>query len=124
MDDDLILLDMVGIMLEHLGYKAVFALDGQEALEIYSKAMQSESPFDAVILDLAIPMGMGGRETMQKLLELDPQAKVIVSSGYIHNSAMDDYENYGFKDVLSKPYRISKLEEVLTRLCGNSQRQT
>jgi PAS domain S-box-containing protein len=118
MDDDEILLNMVGIMLAHLGYKAECALDGQEAIEKYSNALRSEEPFDAVIIDLVVPIGMGGKEAMQTLLEIDPQVKGIISSGYIHNSIIEDYEHYGFKDVLIKPYRVSDLEKVLARLCN------
>jgi CheY-like chemotaxis protein len=118
MDDDEMLLNMVGIMLEKLGYKADCAFDGQEAIDKYSNALRSEEPFDAVILDLVVPIGMGGREAMQALLEIDPQATGIVSSGYIHNSIIEDYENFGFKDVLIKPYRASDLEKVLGRLCN------
>jgi CheY-like chemotaxis protein len=118
MDDDEILLNMVGIMLAHLGYKAECALDGQEAIEKYSNALRSGEPFDAVIIDLVVPIGIGGKEAMQTLLEIDPQVKGIISSGYIHNSIIEDYEHYGFKDVLIKPYRVSDLEKVLARLCN------
>ena len=116
MDDDEILLNMIGVMLEHLEYKADFALNGQEAIEKYRDALHAGEPFEAVIMDLIIPVGMGGKEAVQHLLQLDPQAKVIVSSGYVHNSVIKDYSQYGFKDVLIKPYRISDLKKVLDRL--------
>lgn len=116
MDDDEILLNMIGVMLERLEYKADFALNGQEAIEKYQDALHAGAPFEAVIMDLIIPVGMGGKEAVQHLLQLDPQAKVIVSSGYVHNSVIEDFSHYGFKDVLIKPYRISDLKKVLARL--------
>lgn len=116
MDDDKIMLDMVGLMLERLGHCADYAFDGQEAIDKYRNALQSKTPYAAVILDLIVPIGMGGRETMQMLLELDPQIKAIISSGYVHNSVVEDYQHYGFKDVLIKPYRASNLKKVLDSL--------
>jgi len=116
MDDDSLLLNMVGTMLETLGYQTEFALEGQQAVDKYAKARQSGAPFDAVIMDLIIPGGLGGREAMVKLLEIDPRAKVIVSSGYSNNSVMSDYENYGFSGVIAKPYRASELSKLIQQV--------
>jgi two-component system, cell cycle sensor histidine kinase and response regulator CckA len=113
MDDDVMLQGVVGLMLERLGYGVDYAFDGREAIDKYKSALQTETPFVAVIMDLIVPLGMGGREAMQMLLELDPQIKVIVSSGYVHNSVLEDYQHYGFKDVLIKPYRFPILKRCL-----------
>ena len=64
-------------------------------------------------MDLTIPGGMGGAEAIAKLLELDPGVRAIVSSGYFNDPILTDYEKYGFSGVISKPYRVSELSEVV-----------
>ena len=70
-------------------------------------------PFDAVILDLTIPGGMGGKETVKKLLEIDSNAKVIVSSGYATDPIMSEYKEHGFSAIITKPYSVSQMEGTL-----------
>jgi len=113
MDDDDIVRDVAGKMLTKLGYEVDFARDGSEAIELYKKSKNSGRPFDVVIIDLTIPGGMGGRETMQKLLEIDPYVKAIVSSGYSDDAVMSNYTNYNFKGVIAKPYRIEELSRTV-----------
>mgnify|MGYP001578910595 FL=1 len=113
MDDDDIIRDVAGKMLTKLGYEVDFARDGSEAIELYKKSKNSGRPFDVVIIDLTIPGGMGGRETMQKLLEIDPHVKAIVSSGYSDDAVMSNYTNYNFKGVIAKPYRIEELSKTV-----------
>ncbi len=119
MDDDEIILQVVGAMLEDLGYEFVFAPEGKAAIAQYVEARQSARPFDAVIMDLTIPGGMGGKEAMQKLLVIDPQARVIVSSGYHTDPVMANYQSYGFRGILVKPYRLAELSEQMRRVLGN-----
>jgi DNA-binding NtrC family response regulator len=69
-----------------------------------------------VILDLTVQGGMGGRGAIKKLLEIDPQVKAIVSSGYSVDSAMAKFEEYGFIDVLAKPYNLETLSKTLHRV--------
>ena len=83
------------------------------ALEIYRIAMESGKPFNLVIMDLTIPGGMGGKEAIGKLLEIDPGAKVIVSSGYSGDPIMANYEEYGFSGVAEKPYDTKELEKIV-----------
>ena len=116
MDDEEGLRNLSQKMLERLGYKVVTVKDGVEAIETYKKNMVSGEPFDAVILDLTIKGGMGGEQTIQKLLKIDPDVKAIVSSGYFYNPVMSDFEKYGFMDALAKPYEKKALKEVLERL--------
>jgi len=116
MDDEEIVRDAAGQMLIHLGYDVTFAADGEEMLEKYKKAMNEGTPFDAAILDLTIPGGTGGKESIKRLLELDPDAKAIVSSGYSHDPVMSDYRIYGFSGAIGKPYMISDLGEILSRV--------
>lgn len=113
MDDEEMILDVAGGMLEYLGYAPSFAREGSEALLACLKAIDAGEEFDAVIMDLTIPGGMGGEETARKLLELCPDAKVIVSSGYSNDPVMSGYAQYGFRGVVVKPYRIEELSRVL-----------
>lgn len=106
-------------MLHSLGYEYAFAENGEQTVEKYTRAMSSGEPFDAVILDLTVRGGLGGKETIEKLLEIDPSVRAIVSSGYSDDPVVANYENYGFKDTLSKPYEIETLSSILySLLCG------
>ena len=73
-------------------------------------------PYDTVIMDLTIPGGMGGEETLDLLLEIDPEARAIVSSGYSNDAILADYQRRGFRGVLPKPYRLDELSEVLAHV--------
>ncbi|MBS4032100.1 MAG: PAS domain S-box protein [Clostridiales bacterium] len=116
MDDELYVRKMAGEMLEVLGYKPDLAADGEEAYTMYRKAREAGEPFHAVIMDLSVSGGIGGKEAVQKVLAYDPQAKVIVSSGYYNDPVMSDYTCYGFKGCLEKPYTMKELHNVLQRL--------
>ena len=106
MDDEEMIRDIAGIILDHLGYTASFAKNGEEAITRYKEALADRLPFDAVIMDLTIPGGMGGRETIKELLEIDPTVKALVSSGYSNDPIMSNYKAFGFKGVIIKPYNI------------------
>ncbi len=113
MDDEEIIRRVGKELIEGLGYEVETASDGAEAIELYKRAMEEERPIDVVITDLTVPDGMGGRETVTELLKLDPNARVIVSSGYSSDHTMGDYEQYGFKGVIAKPYNMRQMGEVL-----------
>ena len=116
MDDEAMILKVSGAMIKSLGYEAAFAENGSEAVAKYKEAMDTGRPFDIVILDLTVQGGMGGREAVKRLLEIDPQVKAIVSSGYSVDSAMAKFEEYGFIDVLAKPYQLETLGKTLHRV--------
>jgi nitrogen-specific signal transduction histidine kinase/CheY-like chemotaxis protein len=116
MDDDEILRGASKSMLKVLGYEVALAQEGAEAIAAYQQAKEAGRPFDAVIMDLTIPGGMGGKETIKKLLEIDPAAKAIVSSGYSNDPVMAEYAKYGFRGAMIKPYRIKDLGAVISRV--------
>ena len=119
MDDEEIIRSVAGDILKGLGYEVAVARDGAEAIALVEKAKESMTPYDAVILDLTIPAGMGGKETMKILLQKDPQVKAIVSSGYSNDPVMAAYRDYGFKGVVKKPYRVRDLGNVLRDLLAS-----
>lgn len=116
MDDEQSIRDVAGEMLAYLGYGAEFARDGAEALELYRRAAEAGRPFSAVLMDLTIPGGMGGREAVARLRRMDQAVPAVVSSGYSTDPVMADYRAYGFNGVITKPYRVSELKSVLDRL--------
>lgn len=116
MDDDEDVRETAGSSLRRLGYSVAFAEDGSRAIELYEEARKAGNPYDAVIMDLTISGGMGGRETIRRISEIDPAVKAIVSSGYSNDPVMADYPDYGFAGVVAKPYRIKELAEVVHRV--------
>jgi two-component system cell cycle sensor histidine kinase/response regulator CckA len=113
MDDEDSVRDVIATQLAHLGYEAVLVKNGAEALAAYQVALENGQPFAVVIMDLTIPGGMGGQETMRHLLAVDPKTKAILSSGYSNDPIMQNFTAYGFRGVVAKPYRIQQLREVL-----------
>jgi CheY-like chemotaxis protein len=113
MDDDDAVRSAAGELLEAVGYRVATAADGAAAIELYAKALDTNDRFDAVVLDLTVPVGMGGRETMARLLKLDPDVKAIVSSGYSTDPVMAHYRDHGFSGVAVKPYRLAELVTTL-----------
>ncbi len=113
MDDETILLEAISTIIKNFGYEVESANNGSKAIKKYLKAMKSGKPFDIVILDLTIPGGMGGKKTMEKLLEINPDIKAIVSSGYSTDPVMANHTAYGFCGVLAKPYDVNDLNILL-----------
>ncbi|UCD79695.1 MAG: response regulator [Desulfobacterales bacterium] len=114
MDDEEMIRELAGEILHHLGYRVEFAQDGAEAVARYKAALNSADPFDAVILDLTVRGGMGGKEAIQKLKALDPNVKGIVSSGYSDDPGMKGFKEHGFCGVVAKPYSLEELGEKLS----------
>ena len=113
MDDDQTVREIAAAMLTFIGCSFEEAGDGIEAISRYIKAQKDSVPFDIVIMDLTIPGGMGGKEAIAALLALDPQARVVVSSGYANDPIMASYKDYGFYGVLPKPFKMDELCKVI-----------
>jgi len=113
MDDDELVRDVVGHMLESLGYTPLFVQDGAQAITAYHESIQSGERFKAVIIDLTIPGGMGGEKAIKQLLKIDPDVKAIVSSGYSDDPIMANFKTYGFSGVIAKPYKLIDLSKAL-----------
>lgn len=118
MDDDKMLRDVASEMLEIIGYKAIVTGNGEETVALFSEAHALGSTFDAVILDLTIPSGMGGREVVKELISIDPSVKAIVASGYSNDPVLADFEKFGFKGAIVKPFDTEKLKGAIDRVLG------
>ncbi len=116
MDDEKTIRDLTSNILEFMGYDVEIVKDGNEAIELYKDFMNKDIAIDLVIMDLTIPGGMGGKETVAKLLEINPEVKVVISSGYCEDSAMINYKEYGFSGVIKKPFKIQHLTKVLNEV--------
>jgi PAS domain S-box-containing protein len=116
MDDEEMLRTLSSQILSHLGYQVTTCAHGEEAIELYISAKERGTPYLAVVMDLTIPGGMGGKEAAQRILAYDPSAKLIVSSGYSNDLALSDYSNYGFCGAVVKPYKVSQLGDTLRAL--------
>ena len=93
-----------------------FSENGNEAIRLYQEAINTNNTFDLVIMDLTIPGGMDGKEAVQEILNLDPDAKVIVSSGYSNDPVMANFKDYGFCSAIAKPYQLQELSKVINQL--------
>lgn len=116
MDDDESIRNLMREMIKKLGHEVEFAENGTAAIEQYIKAKESGKPFDVVILDLTIRGGMGGKETIERLLTIDSGIKAVISSGYSDDAVISDYHKYGFNAFLIKPYKLKELRDTLNAL--------
>ena len=116
MDDEQVILDVTHEVLKFLKYDVVSARDGLVAIDLYKKAKTAGAPFDIVILDLSVPSGMGGKETIEHLRKFDPAVKAIVSSGYSNDPVVQNFSQHGFYGRLTKPYKINDLKNILEQL--------
>ncbi|WP_457573416.1 PAS domain-containing protein [Desulfolithobacter sp.] len=116
MDDEELVREVTRSMLEDLGYTPVTVAEGREAVQVFRQHQEAGTPFDIVIMDLTVPGGMGGREAAVEILALDPQATLVVSSGYSNDPVMADCRKYGFAAALVKPFMVHELQNLLAEL--------
>ncbi len=120
MDDDDEIREMAGQALAVIGYEVDFAKDGAEAVEMYKESLNDRKPFDVVVMDLTVPCGLGAKDAIKKLLNVNPDVKAIVSSGYSDDVIMNDYEKHGFKGSVVKPFDIEELNSALLKAIKQS----
>ncbi len=118
MDDEEIIRDVAQEIFHFLGHSVTATINGEDALKAYRRAMENGPAFDLVLLDITIPGGMGGKETIVRLLELDPDVKAAVTSGYAHDPIIANFSEYGFCGRLEKPFKIEDIERLLNSLFG------
>jgi CheY-like chemotaxis protein len=116
MDDDESIRLVLGEMLRHLGYEVQCVAEGKEALACYQEAYHAHQPFKAVILDLTVQGGLGGKDTVQQLRQFDPQVKALVASGYCNDTVLSNYSRFGFHGVVAKPFRLAELSQALNQI--------
>ena len=114
MDDDKMVREIAGQMLQHMGYEIIFAENGDEAITLFTENMSTDKHIDLIIMDLTIPGGMGGQETVKEIHRVAPNTKVVVASGYSNDPVMANYQEYGFLAAISKPFQLQDLEEIIT----------
>jgi CheY-like chemotaxis protein len=113
MDGDDIVREVCGEICQRLGHAVELAEDGSQAIELYRKAWETGHPFDGMIIDLTIPGGIGGKDTIKILRNINPDVKMIVASGYTHDPVMAGINKNGFSSVITKPYKLEELREAL-----------
>ena len=116
MDDEPSVREICCDIISFLGYDVDCTEDGEELINLYKQALEENIRIDAVLVDLTVPGGMGGKEAFQKLKELDKNVVGIVSSGYTNDSTMSNYKEFGFDGIIVKPYQVSDMEEVLASI--------
>jgi PAS domain S-box-containing protein len=124
MDDEEAILDMASALLSHFGYRPGVAHDGEEAITVYKAAAAGNDPFAVVIMDLTIPGGLGGKETIARLREFDPLVKAIVSSGYSTDPIVANFRQYGFVGILTKPYTAKEMSEIIKKVLSAKKEKT
>jgi 2,3-bisphosphoglycerate-independent phosphoglycerate mutase len=118
MDDEKKVRDIFGLMLAKLDYETLFAKNGEEAIALYREAQNTGRPFDVVIIDLTIKDGMGGKEAMEKLREIDPRIVAILASGFSSDPITTNYKDYGFSGLISKPFGFEEVDGLIQKLMG------
>jgi CheY-like chemotaxis protein len=116
MDDEQIIRDVTHEILQFLNYEVMSAREGIEAVDLYKKEKMAGHPFDVVILDLSIPHGLGGKETIDLLRNFDPAIKAVISSGFTDDPVVKDFSHYGFSERLTKPYNIHEMKNLLEKV--------
>jgi len=115
MDDEPMIREIARELLEHLGHAVDTVPHGDEAVAAYNDRMQTGRPYDLVILDVTVPGGMGGKETLVALKQLDPDVVAVVSSGYSHDPLLAEFREHGFRARLEKPFRLQDVKRVVSQ---------
>jgi two-component system, cell cycle sensor histidine kinase and response regulator CckA len=119
MDDEEMIRALATLTLAHAGYTVQTCENGEEAIALYRRAQNDGVPFTATIMDLTIPGGMGGVQAARQILAFDPEAVLIVSSGYAEDPVMANCQQYGFKAAIEKPYKAHDVFRVISKVRVN-----
>ena len=111
-DDEEMVINISEMMLRRLGYKVLKAHNGYEGLQLFK---ENKSKIDFIISDLEMPE-MNGKEVMDKLREIDPQIKIMLSSGALTDADAKEFMRKGFNGFIKKPYNINTLCEKITEI--------
>ena len=111
-DDDEIVLEVGGKMLQHMGYEVRKARDGQEALAVFDKY---HDRVDAIILDMRLP-GMNGATVFEQLRKINPHTRVLLASGYIEKHLSSVILDHNCNDFIQKPFNLQQLKHKLEKL--------
>lgn len=122
LDDEAMVRSLIEIALSKIGYEVDLQSQGRSAVEAYRHAIQAGCPYDLVILDLTVPGGMGGKEVMAELLQIDPGVNAIVSSGYHNDPVMANHRDFGFSGIVAKPYKVRELVRTVQQTIRQSVR--
>ncbi len=115
MDDEELIRESILEILTGCGYRADGACDGEQAVELYRRAMAEDERYDAVILDLRVPAGLGGRGAADRLRQIDPGVRAIAASGYSDHNVLASYQEFGFCNILAKPFTCQELVDAVNR---------
>jgi len=120
MDDEDVIREWLGDALQQMGYTPEFAENGEQAVAAHATALERGQPFAALIMDLTIPGGMGGKQALEQIRQKEPAVVAVVSSGYCNDPVMADFSRFGFSAALPKPFGMALLAETLDRLSGRN----
>lgn len=121
MEDEEAVRSVFSAMLRRLGHRAQLATDGEEAIALWRRAREEGRPFDLVFLDLTVPGGMGGKETVARRRVLDPDVRAIAASGYSNDPVFARHAELGFRSAIGKPFGLRELEAVIQDACGRAE---
>ena len=116
MDDEEMVRTLLETILTEQGHTVLCCSEGSECLDLYEEELRKDFPVDLTIMDLTIPGGMGGKETAQKILDLNSDARIVVASGYSNDPIMSDYKSFGFTATLTKPFTIQDVRSTIAKL--------
>jgi DNA-binding NtrC family response regulator len=115
-DDEQILLDVTGSMLQHIGYNVVTAKNHGDAMEHYQRAKEEGNPFSLIIMDLTMRGDEGGEIAISRWKNAHPEVKAVISSGYMNDPVIEEYWKYGFVGAMVKPYSLMELKSSLEKI--------
>ncbi len=113
MDDEIVMRKTIGEMLQSFGYNVVCKENGREAINYFQEALKAERRLTAMVFDLTIPGGMGGKEAVREIRKLSADIPVFVASGYADDPVMANPKEYGFTASIRKPFMIDGLAKML-----------